>query len=362
MVYNTTGRPFLGYFCSYVPVEIITAAGFVPYRLTGDKKATTLAYSYVPPNCCSFQRSVLERALRGDFDFLTGIVIPQTCDVMREIFDVWEEYTSYAFYHRLAVPLRVNTPAAVDFFEEELVKLTTALSKISPRKITGETLREAIVTHNRQRQLLQKIAKTRSFSTGLSGREFMELLFRTFRTPPEKSISQLETVLNSVPAEQAEEAEKLRFMVLGSVIDNPEIISLLENGSGMIVADDLCYGRRFYRLQVDTREEPLKALATTYLRKINCPCKFPGERRWEAILEEAQRVSVDGMVFLLQKFCDTHRFEQPDLERKLTASGYPVLVLEIENQTAPETLSTRVQAFTEMLATRRSITGRKERG
>ena len=30
------GKKFIGYICSFVPVEIIEAAGFIPFRIRGD--------------------------------------------------------------------------------------------------------------------------------------------------------------------------------------------------------------------------------------------------------------------------------------------------------------------------------------
>ena len=343
-------QPQMGYMCSYVPVEILSAAGFVPYRLTGDTKPISEAYSYLPTTCCSFQRSILERALRKEFDFLAGVIIPQTCDLLRESFDIWKSHTDLPFYHRLAVPLRTDTPAAIEFYNAELQKLATGLTRIGGREVDTADLQQAIVLHNRRRALLQELGKTRSsVSQGLNGRQMIELFLQTSMMAPEEAIINLEKVLNNLPMHQ-DRSNRLRIMLIGTELDNLDIISLIEEDSGMIVSDDLCYGSRGYNFQILVSEDPLTDLAKGYLGKINCPCKFPGERRWEWIIQEAAQSKPDGVIFLLQKFCDTHHFEQPDLEARLRDEGYPVMMLEIENQTSPEFLSTRVQAFLEMLA------------
>lgn len=345
----------MGYMCSYVPVELISAAGLVPYRLTGDARSSTEAYSYLPTTCCSFSRSVLERALRGEFSFLAGVVIPQTCDNMREAYDIWHEYTEFSFYHRLSVPMRVTGAVAEEYFTAELERMAAALGALG-RPITDGDLQEAIRLHNRVRLLLCELAEMRaSVPLRLTGRQFIEILLDVSRMAPESAVAYLEQIIKAPPLEQAEKCS-IRLMLVGSLVDNPDLVSLMDEGRRTVVSDDFCYGRRAFEFQVEEGQTPLAALARGYLQKIPCPCKYPGHSRWEHILDEVRKKQADGVVMMLQKFCDTHRFDQPDLEAWLAGRGVPALVLEVENQTTAEAISTRIQAFTEMLI------DRKERG
>jgi benzoyl-CoA reductase/2-hydroxyglutaryl-CoA dehydratase subunit BcrC/BadD/HgdB len=69
------GKKVFGWLCTYVPEEIIHAAGALPIRITGYSKEMELeegtAFLYI--NSCSFSRSCLQLGLKGEYDFLDGV-------------------------------------------------------------------------------------------------------------------------------------------------------------------------------------------------------------------------------------------------------------------------------------------------
>ena len=71
------GGLVFGFLCTYVPEEIMHAAGALPVRITGHNQETELedgsAYLYV--NNCSFSRSCLQMGLRGEYDLLDGVIL-----------------------------------------------------------------------------------------------------------------------------------------------------------------------------------------------------------------------------------------------------------------------------------------------
>lgn len=82
--WKKTGNKVLGYWCSYIPPEIIHAAGALPYRLRGmGATGTDKADHDMSPVCnCSFPRAVLDLAHRGKYDFLDGILGMNGCVVV----------------------------------------------------------------------------------------------------------------------------------------------------------------------------------------------------------------------------------------------------------------------------------------
>jgi len=345
---------FIGYMCSYVPVEIIMSAGYVPFRLSGSTRPITKAYAYLPSACCSVVSGALERALQGEFDFLSGLIIPQTCDRMREIFDVFRVTTNITFYHNLIVPMRTDIIPARQFYYDELKMFIAKLAEMSGKEIGTDQINMAIKNYNVLRGLLRKASDARISAT-LTGLEYHKVLMAAFTTPPEKVISAINNLLQSLSEKRPELEGRVRLLVSGSVIDNLEQIALLENYGALVVSDDLCYGLRGnVGLIPSDSKDPVSVLAQKYLGKINCPCKYPSQIRWQNILENAKASQVDGVVLMLKKFCDCHWIEQPELERRLKAAGYPVLVLGIDNETAIEALRTRMQAFLEMVTKRKS--------
>ena len=90
-----TGRKVIGYLCCVVPEEIIYAAGALPVRIVGTSDELERAQLHVPPNTCPFMRSCLDAGLRGLYDYLDGVVIPTTCDVVSAMDYFWDEYVTH---------------------------------------------------------------------------------------------------------------------------------------------------------------------------------------------------------------------------------------------------------------------------
>ena len=65
------GGKAAGYFCSTVPEEMLTAAGYLPFRIRGTGSTSTeLSDAFFSPINCSFPRHAFNQALRGSTTFL----------------------------------------------------------------------------------------------------------------------------------------------------------------------------------------------------------------------------------------------------------------------------------------------------
>jgi len=86
------GKKVVGYFCSYVPEEVLYAADILPYRVrAAGCTETSLADAYMSHLNCTFMRSCLQYALEGKYEFLDGIAVINSCDHARRMHDVLTE-------------------------------------------------------------------------------------------------------------------------------------------------------------------------------------------------------------------------------------------------------------------------------
>jgi len=139
--------------------------------------------------------------------------------------------------------------------------------------------------------------------------------------------------------------------VTGTELENINLLKLIEEQGAHIVADDLCVGTRYFWDPVDTNGDLIYALADRYLSKIPCPCKHPSDARIENMVSQVREYKVDGVISIVQKFCDTHLFEHPYLEERFEKENVPYLFLETEDtQGAEGQFKTRIQAFMEMMS------------
>ncbi|MDP2916949.1 MAG: 2-hydroxyacyl-CoA dehydratase family protein, partial [Dehalococcoidia bacterium] len=135
------GKKVFGWLCTYVPEEVVHAAGALPVRITGYNQEMELedgnAYLYI--NNCSFSRSCLQLGLRGEYDFLDGVAGGSTCDGARRLFDLWRYYIKPPFYHVLTVP-RKSHQRAHDLYFHQVSEFKKHLEDFMGVKISDEAL------------------------------------------------------------------------------------------------------------------------------------------------------------------------------------------------------------------------------
>ena len=84
------GRTVIGFFCSYIPMELIAAAGAVPFRLQGSPgRDIGIGTTYLSSRLCTFSRNALTLVLENDYSFLNGFVGCNTCDHIRRASQNW---------------------------------------------------------------------------------------------------------------------------------------------------------------------------------------------------------------------------------------------------------------------------------
>ena len=243
------GREIVGLYCSYVPEELIHAAGAIPYRMRGvGSEGTNLGDTWFSSANCSFVRRILDQGLKGGFDFLSGIVFMNGCDHNRRLYDNWRfSKATGGFTYMLFVPY-ARQKASQDQYVTELTKLKSFLEERYEITITDEALTASIALYNKKRALLTKIAETRRAARpSLTGTEFLPLMHAVVTIPVEDAVALLTEVLAEVTAGREVESEgKLRVIVTGSCVEELSHLELLEAGGALVVSDAICLGARHY--------------------------------------------------------------------------------------------------------------------
>lgn len=355
------GRKVMGYMCSYAPLEFFTALDLVPHRIMGSvREPVVKADAHLEPIACPYVRSCLDKALKGDFDFLDGVVFPHSCDNVQHLSSIWEYYLKPGFYYFLNVPHMVQA-SSLDFFKAELATLRRRLSAFAGRPMTDEALAGAVRLHNRSRALLKRLYDLRRQDPPpVSGEEALRTVLATMVLPVSEQIELLEEVLAVVQSRPAAEAGgRPRLMLYGCEIDSPEFVRLIEDAGADVVMDDLCTGTRAFWEEVEETPDPIQGLAVRYLEKLHCPRTYRAragtheqdlENRFGYMREYAETFGLRGAVLYVIRYCDTQEFDAPSVRDYLGGLGLPVLHIEDDYTLAGiESLRTRVQAFVEMI-------------
>jgi benzoyl-CoA reductase/2-hydroxyglutaryl-CoA dehydratase subunit BcrC/BadD/HgdB len=139
-------------------------------------------------------------------------------------------------------------------------------------------------------------------------------------------------------------------------LTNPEFIKSIESLGALVVTDELCTSTRYWTDPVilDGSKTPLQAISQRYLNNFPCARMFPSDRRFDRILELAHDFRVEGVISQVIKFCVPYAHDLLLLTDRLKAEEIPILALDVEHGTSGSgQIQTRVQAFLEMLESRR---------
>jgi benzoyl-CoA reductase subunit C len=355
------GQRIIGYLCAFTPVEIITAAGLVPFRIKGDvNEPITRADTEMETIVCPLVRSCFDISLKGNYEFLDGIVIPHACDSISRTYDVWKYTLDLPYSHFIDMPHGTGEPS-LNFYKAILGTFRISLGRFAGKEISDQDLKGAIRLYNQNRAKVRELYQLRKASPPLiSGAEVAKLLVAMVSLPVAEATRLVGSVIKEVKQRKPLPAKTARLMVVGAQVDDIAFIDLIEESGAWVVADDLCPGARELFADVEVTANPIDGIAERYLRKIKCGRTFREmEGSYDDYLEDRfghigrflKDFKVDGVVLYIYKYCDPYGFDVPAMKSYIESVGVPVLYLEDEySMSTIGRLRTRIQAFLELIA------------
>ena len=346
------GGKVLGYTCVGTPVEIIEAAGILPYRIAALGNADTeLADGEMSLFNCSFARACLQLGLDGTYDFLDGLIETNGCDHLRAMFENWQHNKNLDFFHYLKVP-HFFRDDSLAYYEGELELMRDHIAEHFSLQITDDALEEAMETRHKVREKWRELSALQERKEPpVSGSEVISLMVTGTSMRSEDFLQLLTRVIDERKDAPGRKPD-VRLMLCGPATDEVDWFEEVENLGGMIVADTLCFGARAFNQTTEVEGSPTHRLAVNYLDNLFCPRMYTEyKKRRDFIMDTAKRASVDGAVVLYNKFCDLHGVDGVLIHRDLEEIGIPVLILEKEYSAKADIgrVKTRVQAFMERI-------------
>ena len=356
------GQKVIAYLCSLVPVEIISAAGFLPFRIRGDvHEPITKGDTQLETIACPFMRSCFDVSLKRRYDFCEGLVLPHACDSITRTYSVWRYSLDLPYSHFINLPHTVRGPS-MDFFKAELETFRKSLGRFAGKEISDGDLAESIDLHNENRNKARALYELRKSDPPLvSGTEIATILTVGMSLPVKEANNLFDEVLEKLKQRKEAPFKKApRILIDGACVDNIDFFKLIEDSGANVVADSLCIGTRDYWAKTEVGSNPVDTLAHRYLDKINCPRTYREkvgetyqedlESRFGDVGSLIKEFNVDGVILYLYKYCDPFGFEVPARKAYLDSLKMPVLYLEDEYSTGTiGRLRTRIQAFLEMI-------------
>lgn len=349
------GKKVFGYIYSFVPEELVYAAGILPVQLTEGEPATvTTGEFYLPEFFCDFVHSCLGQGMEGKYEYLDGMIVPDACSSLRALGELWQLHIKTRFFYFLGYPCEANEVTRT-FYLKELSRLRELIEDFCGTRISDKSLHQAIGVYNENRELLRRLYELRlKDSPPLSGSQIFDVVKAGLVMPKEEHNKMLKVLLAQLARVERKTKDKVRLMVSAFIFEECtrkelNFISLIEKSGAEVVYDDLTEGPRYFGQPVNPKLPPLEAIVERYLGNVPIPYRYSSELQAERHVYQALRYQVKGAIFFLPKYCFSSFFTQNLVEQKFKERGIPILTLESTADMSEGPLKTRSEAFIEMI-------------
>jgi benzoyl-CoA reductase/2-hydroxyglutaryl-CoA dehydratase subunit BcrC/BadD/HgdB len=358
--HREAGGIVVGTFCTYVPEELIIAAGGICVGLcAGAQVAAEEAEKYLPRNICSLIKSSLGFKLAKVCPYIEScdlLVGETTCDGKKKYYEILGEFQPV---HVMELPQRKDAPD-LRLWHDEVRRLALRLEEMTGARITENALRDAVKVVNEKRKALLRLAELRKSDPPLiSGRDALLINQIAFYDDPVRLTEKVNALCDELEERKARSesiggTHRPRILLSGCpmAIPNWKVAAIVEDSGALVAMDEMCTGIRYFRHLVDEdtseMDALLDAIADRYM-KIDCAVFTPNPERMQHIGELIDDYHIDAVVYYALQFCGPYTVEAYKAKKVVEDKGLPFLYLETDYSTEDiGQLSTRVQALIEM--------------
>ncbi len=352
------GGRIVGTYCTFVPSELIMAAGAAPVSLCAtSEEPIGAAETHLPRNLCPLIKASYGFALTDTcpyFYFSDFIVGETTCDGKRKMFELMNDIKDT---YVMQLPSYRNE-VALAAWEGEMENFHKKLEDFYGIKITEEDVKKAILDKNRERDAVLKFLELGKLNPSpISGYELGTRLDALGFIPDlNERIKTIEKRTAEVIADweqnyKGKKSSRPRILVTGcpngGVRD--KTVKAIEELGGDVVAFDSCNGTREKIEKVETDLPVNRALAKKYLN-INCSIMSPNTSRLDYIRDMIDEYEVDGVLEIILQACHTFAIESHNVKKAVSEKNIPYIKIETDYSMADiGQINTRLEAFLETI-------------
>jgi benzoyl-CoA reductase subunit C len=355
---SRTGMKAAGYFPVYTPMELIYACGLLPVGLTGAGNQLEIinADARFGSFICSIAKSTMELGMRKNLSPFDVVFFHSICDTARNLAFLFkrnfEPELSVEYIH---FPQNTDSAAAVEFLVTEYERILRKLEGLTGKIVEREDIRRSIGLYNANRSWLRELYNFRKRRPdSVSATEVYVLVKAGHLLPPEEHSMLLAQAITDLTQRPVRTRDKIRVVLEGSFCEQPplELLQALDEAGCSIVDDDLLLGRRWYETDIPITDDPLRALAESYVKKsVYSSVRHDMKRtRMDGLLKKVHDSNANAVVFCIAKFCEPAFFDYVLLKEALEHEQIPHLLVEFEEKMWTfEKARTEIETFVESL-------------
>ena len=364
------GKKCVACVCENTPEPLLNLPGVFSVRLRAPRtNSMEMATYYLTSFLCEYSRALLERAMEGGYNFADCLIAPDGCTMINRAVENMEllrtlgEGKENFFYENMEIPMKADDNGLNLFVIQCRNHILKPLSEKFGIDCSDQAIRKAVEEHNRVCSLIRAIGEFRKGERPtITGYEFCVITLATYAAPKALLIEKLEETLEELKTREpdAKNSFRARVLIVGSEMDDPEFIKLVESTGAFVCADRFCYGSFPGRevIELKAGESALEQVCRHYMEVSECARYISDEKvqqRRDTADRRAREFNADGIIYEQMKYCDFWGFERALVSHIMAEEkGWPVLSIDrLYNNKTSGQLRTRFQAFVESLEIKR---------
>ena len=365
---KSEGKLCLAYTCYHIPEVLLNLDNCFSTRLRAPRTGSMdIATYYMSSYLCGYSKALVERGIEGGYNHLNALIGSETCSEMNrcyEHFELLNLVNNDKFFVAIPdAPFKIM-PHTVKHMKQQLqTKVLDKLHEVYGVDISEDAMRKAVEEHNEVCRLITEIGEYRKEDNPrITGYEFHILNLVTYVCPKYLIIDKLRETAEELKTREPDEKKNFRakIVVVGSEIDDPDFIKLMEESGARVVADRFCFGSLPGREEIHLSEngDVLEDIVLHYMKTSQCPRFMSQEKvhgRKEYVKQLVEEYHAEGVIYEQLKFCEYWGYERA-LASHIITNDYGIPSVTVDRQytaSASGQLRTRVQAFVESLEIKR---------
>lgn len=361
---QSEGKLAIGYTCFHMPEVLLNLDKCFSVRLRAPNMGSMeIATYYMCNGSCEYSRALLERAMEGNYRFLDAMAGVDLCEAMNrcmenmELLQIQDPNKENFFWTNTDVAYSDDEASVKHTVEQLRRKVLDQLRDRYGVDTSDDALRRAVEEHNEVCRIISEIGEFRKLDNPpITGYEFHVITLVSYVCPKYLVIDKLRQTLEEIKTREPDKkpAHRIRVVVVGSEIDDPDLIRLMEENGALVVADRFCYGSIPGRQEIilNGHEDVLTQICRRYLQDTECPrhcAPHKVQYRHDHVAQLVKDYHADGVIYEQMKFCTYWSYERT-LASHIMSDEYGIPTLSIDRpyrSGSSGQLRTRIQAFVE---------------
>jgi len=351
------GKPVIGCFPLYPPVELFAAMGLAPvvlWNLKNSIENLEKSDRHIQQYACGIARELTQYVMGESGEILDAFFFYNACDTLRNLPEILISSNTQA--GRKTSGFRMHLPQ-VDreqcnpepFLKNEITALIKAIELFAGKPFSPDAFYQISKKYAEMRNLCLE-AERLVAQGALTFENFCKVVLSGYTIPVENSIINLKNLI--MKAEKSQETVYINAVISGIMPPPLPVIRAMEAKDIRVVANDIASLRRSYSYSPSPTNNPEDYYADFYSHHFPCTTLlYTADARIETVMKLVEDSGAEAVFFCGEKFCEHEYFEFPYLRNQLRDKGIASLFLEfsVDDTCHVEGHITRVEAFSETL-------------